>query len=150
MKMSPLFKKAFVNMQPGKIIKEGFLGDDSRTPADIISEDEKQVKSLNMDFEIIAGKLKYFLNRGLKGLGEPVTVDEKWLVRVDEARGRLPCPFEDKILYKNTVYVKNIVKNLDFYYSELSIHLIESHHFFQGRGSSFRLEPSAIKQIFEI
>ncbi|MBN2544505.1 MAG: hypothetical protein JXB50_01830 [Spirochaetes bacterium] len=150
MKISPLFKKAYDNMRPGRITMEGFLGDDERTLTDIISEDEKEVKFLKMDFEIISSKLKYFLNEGLKGLGEPLTVDKKWLVRVDEARGRLPCPFEDKIVNKKTVYVKNVEKNLDFFYSDLSIHLIEAHHFFEGKGSTFRLEPSLIKQILEI
>jgi hypothetical protein len=34
-------------------------------------------------------------------------------------------------------------------YSELSIHLLKAHHFCQGRGSAFRLEPELLAKFLK-
>ncbi len=101
---------------------------------------------------MVAQKLRQLLKKGSDGLGEPTTVDKTWLVKVDEARGTLPSPFEDGIFHK----VNCEVRRLDsqgkpagklVLFNELSLHLFEKHHFLQGRGSPFRLEPSDLKTV---
>ena len=150
MKMSPLFVKAKSNMQPGVITKDGFLGTDSRQLIDIIEADEKKIKSINLDIDILTDKMNYFLKEGQKGLGEPITIDKKWLVKVTESRGKLPCPFEDGIFGKINVEIENLSNKEKCNYSQLSIHLIKKHIFFQGKNTFFRLEPEVLKRLFEI
>ena len=59
--------------------------------------------------------MKYLMIEGVKGLGEPITVNGVWLVKIDEPRGVLPCPFEDKMNYKKTALVKNLKNNEEFF-----------------------------------
>ena len=144
MKMSPEYIHAQANMAPGEITAEGFLGTDQRLLADIIEADEEAMGSVNINFQQLGRRMQYLLNEGRKGLGDERTVDQ-WLVQVSEARGFLPCPFEDGIFRKLTATVTR--QGVSLIYSDLSIHLAEKHHFLQGKGSPFRLEPQTIKDI---
>ncbi|GAB6188708.1 hypothetical protein JCM30566_04470 [Marinitoga arctica] len=150
MKMTPEFQKAQKNMQPGVITADGFLGNDDRNLIDIIIEDEEILSSLNCDIEKIVNKMKELRKKGEKGMGEPITIDKKWEVQVGEARGHLPCPFEDGIFRKVVTKVTNLDNNESIIFSDLSIHLIEKHHFFQGKGSPFRLEPPKLIKVLDI
>ncbi len=147
MKMSPEMQKARKNMEPGVIIKTGFLGDDTRPLVDIIQHDEEVMKSLGLDFDTVVKKMKYLMEEGKKGLGDPITVDDTWRVMIHEARGRLPSPFEDGLFKKINATVERIDTKKSISYSELSLFLIEKHHFFQGKGSAYRVEPKDIKEV---
>ena len=148
MKMSPQMRRAQENMGPGVIAAAGFLGDDRRPLADIIAADEEAMRLMELTFEEVAERMRHFLVEGQRGLGEPIGVDEQWLVRADESRGVLPCPFEDGIRRKINITVTHVDSDVSVLYSELSIHLFEAHHFLQGKGSPFRLEPRALKAVF--
>ena len=150
MKMSPQLVKIQNNMQPGVITQTGFLGSDKRKLIDIIAHDEETLQSLNLDINILVNRLEYFKIEGLKGLGEPITVDKKWEVIINEARGFIPCPYEDGVFRKRNIQIKNMNNKKVINYSDLSIHLIGKHHFFQGLGASYRLEPKEIKIVLEL
>ncbi len=96
---------------------------------------------------IMAG---YRLNEGRKGLGEPVTVDSEWLVKTDEARGHLACPWEDGIFRKINVTVERKDTGEKLFYTDLSVHLLEAHGFLEGRGSSFRLNLESVKHVLKV
>ena len=149
MKMSPHYRKAQDNMVPGEITADGFLGSDTRPLPDIIGADEEKLQALGLTFEDIGEKLQSLLDQGRKGLGEPITVEEKWLVQVSEARGFLACPFEDGIFRKITATVTHQQKNQRLSYSALSLHLLNEHHFLQGHGSPFRLDPETMRDVLE-
>uniref|UniRef100_A0A7C5VK56 Uncharacterized protein n=1 Tax=Fervidobacterium thailandense TaxID=1008305 RepID=A0A7C5VK56_9BACT len=146
MKMTPKYIKAQENMKPGKITADGFLGNDDRNLVDIITTDEEEFSLLGMDFIEVAKLMRKLMKEGLKGLGQPIIYD-KWEIKVDEARGHLPCPFQDGIFRKCVATVKNLKNGKEIVYSELSLHLLAAHHFLQGKGSKFRLEPTLIKEV---
>lgn len=147
MKMSPEYIQAQKNMQPGVISSVGFLGEDKRDLVQIIEEDEQMMNQLGLDFEKVALWMKKLLDAAIKGLGETVLVDDTWEVSIYEARGFIPCPFKDGIFRKRLIHVKNVKNGAEINLSELSIHLFEKHHFLQGKGSVFRIEPSVLKQV---
>jgi predicted transcriptional regulator len=95
MKMTFDQKAAEERMLPGVLTSQGFLGSDSRRLADIIEADEEQFRALGLDFGQVADRLDTLAREGEKGLGEPITVEGVWLVKSDEARGKIPCPFQD-------------------------------------------------------
>ena len=95
----------------------------------------------------IAEKLEYLMEQGRKGLGEPVTVDGKWLVRTDEARGVIVCPWEDGVFKKINVTVDRTDIKKSISYTDLSIHMLKEHGFLEGRGAPFRLEPSVLAEV---
>jgi len=147
MKMTPELKKASENMAPGIITAEGFLGSDPRSLSTIIDEDAQLLSRLGLEPVEVADKLRYFMEEGRRGLGEPVTVDNDWLVKTDEARGFLACPWEDGIFRKVNVTVEKKNSGEKLFYTDLSVHLLEIHGFLEGRGAPFRMNPESIKKI---
>lgn len=150
MKMSPEYTKAQQNMQPGVITSDGFLGDDTRNIVDIIEADEEEFTRLGLDFDSVVATLRNLLEAGRKGLGEPVTVDDRWVVTTSEARGHLASPFEDGIFRKVNALIRNGYSESELLVSDLSLHLMEKNHFLQGKGASFRIEPDMIKKVLEL
>jgi hypothetical protein len=154
MKMSPEYTKAQENMQPGVITSDGFFGDDTRNLVDIIEADEEEFSRHGLDFDEVVSRLRQLLEQGRRGLGEPVTVEDRWIVTTSEARGHLASPFEDGIYRKVNAHIQHAPNGKPdgrtLLVSDLSIHLIEKNHFLQGRGSSFRNEPEMIKAVLEL
>ena len=94
--------------------------------------------------------MRHLLEEGRKGLGEPVTVDDRWIVQVYEARGFLASPVRGRHLPQGeraglAQERRRQGKIGRLLYSELSLHLMEKYHFLEGHGSSFRLDPHDIK-----
>jgi len=151
MKMTPEYTKAQANMQPGVITADGFLGNDNRPIIEIISGDEAEMKRDELEFDETVAIMRHLMAEGRKGLGEPVTVDGKWMVQVFEARGFLASPFEDGIFRKINAQVTLLhdgsPTDSSILYSDLSLHLIDKYHFFQGKNASFRISPAAVKRV---
>ena len=151
MKQTPQMKRAQANMAPGVLTLDGFLGKDDRHLVDIIIEDEADVQRLDVSHEAIARRMTALRDAGARGLGEFVTVEPGITVRVDSVRGKLPCPFEDPGLYsKTTTTVKNEKIGKQISFSDLHIHLIGEHGFYEGRGFPFRLEPRVLVDVLEV
>ena len=154
MKMSPQYTKAQANMQPGVITSDGFLGDDHRNVVDIIEADEEKFSQLNLDFDDVAARLRRLLEEGRKGLGEPVTIENRWIVTTSEARGHLASPFEDGIYRKVNGRIQLAPEGRptdeELLVSDLSLHLLETHHFLQGKGAPFRIEPEKVRKVLGI
>lgn len=151
MKQTPEFDHIQQQMQPGVITLEGFLGSDKRNLIDIIVEDEGTVRRHDQTNQAIAERMQYFRDAGFDGLGEFITLDENFDVRVDSVRGKLPSPFGGPGMYEKvntTVVNKKLNKEITF--TDLHIHFIKDHGFYQGKGSSYRLEPTDIIEILQV
>jgi len=67
---------------------------------------------------------------------------------VDEARGWLICPWPHPWkCRKITTEITCDETGERIRWSDLCIHLIGAHGFFQGKGSAFRIEPEALTRI---
>lgn len=109
------------------------------------------VKRLGYDHKDIADKMQYFRNAGEKGLGEYIEVPPHFAVSVETVRGKLPCPFEcQKILPKSIIKVKNKKLDKEIIFTDIMIHLILFHGFYQGKKSLYRVEPEDLIEILEI
>ena len=151
MKQPPYLKQVEHNMRPGAITRDGFLGTDRRKLIDILIEDDAAVRRMNLDHQIIAKKMRLLRNEGMKGLGEFIRVPPFFEVRTDSVRGKLPCPFgHPGIIGKNNTFVRNMNLGREIIYTDLNIHMIEAHGFYEGRGALFRLNPSDLVKILEI
>lgn len=141
--------EAYERMQPGIITAAGFLGDDARSLRDIIESDEEAMARYGITFEYIADFLEYLKAAGQAGLGEPITIDSRYIVIVGDARGKLPCPWQDGLFHKNSIMVTDSKSGTSLIYSDLSIHMLRVHHFCQGLGSSFRLSPANLTTLIQ-
>jgi len=149
MKNSPKELQAAKRMKPGEITAEGFLGNDARSLPEIIAGDEAEMRHHNLNFEEASQMLREFMDRAIKAQGNEITVEGKWLVSVQEARGRLPCPYGDCLCNKNFMTVTRLSNEHSIGLSDLSLHLLQAHHFLQGKGSPFHIEPGMLKAVLK-
>jgi hypothetical protein len=150
MKQTPKEIKSLENFEPGKISKDGFLGKDRRHLHDIIRADQLSLSRLNVTTEQIAARLQYFIDKGKCAFETEIEFGE-FSVRVKWSRGMLPCPFGEQGLHHKivaTVYNKSLREEIE--YSQLSVHLIRAHGFFEGEESAFRLNPEELIKVLNI
>lgn len=150
MKQSPVYDRIEAAMRPGAITRDGFLGADTRRLSEILDADAGDVKRLGFSHQALAARMRALRDAAAAGLGEPIDVGEHLEVRVDAARGRLPCPFGDCGLHEKTfVVARNRRTGRELTYSDLNIHLIERHGFYEGLGAAFRVAPADIVAVLE-
>jgi hypothetical protein len=138
-------------MRPGRITHDGLLGTDPRRLTEILDADAAAVGRLGLTHAAIAARMRELRDAGAAGLGVPVRVGDRFEVRVDSARGTLPCPFPHRGMYrKEFVEVRNLRSGEQAVFSELNLHLIEAHGFYEGTGSAFRQDPATLVRILEI
>ncbi len=151
MKQTEQMKEIQARMKPGVITLDGFLGADDRNLIDILEDDDAEVKRLNLTHEKIAARMLELREAGKKGLGDIIGVPPHYEVSVDIARGKLPCPFGHRgLIRKAIILVRNIVKDREITFTDMNIHMIAEHGFYQGKGSSFRTEISDLVDILDI
>lgn len=144
MKESPRDKSIRDDLAEGQWSVEGFLGSDTRTLEQIIRADAVTLQSLNVTAEALGQAMRRLTREGMAGLGDPVET-RGYEIMVDEWKGLILCPFKDqRRAAKRLTVVRRLSDNKEFRWSDLSIHLIEDHGFFQGIGSTYRIEPQEI------
>jgi hypothetical protein len=145
MKKSPQEKKLESILKSSKFSSSGFLGSDTRNLWEIIDDDAAEVARSGKTMEEIAARMQYITDAGAEGLGDWVEIDHKLRVTVDDNRGVVPCPWPHHVrCLKRITTVNNSENRTSIRWSELNIHLIKEHGFFEGKGSPFRLEPAAL------
>jgi hypothetical protein len=138
-------------MRPGAITQSGFLGSDARHLADILADDAAAVARLGLTHRALAARMRGFLKAGAEGLGDEIAVAPHFEVRVDGVRGSLPCPFGHAGLFAKTFcIVRNRTLDDTIAFTELQIHMIEAHGFYEGEGSPYRLPPERLARVLEI
>ena len=138
-------------MQPGVYTRDGFLGTDRRKLIDILIEDDEAVKRMDLNHQRIAERLICLRDAGMRGLGEFINVEPHYEVRVVSVRGKLPCPFGDPGIFpKTNTVVRNTKLDREITFTDLHIHMVGSHGFYEGKGSPFRLEPAELAEVLGI
>ncbi len=151
MKQTEQMKEIQAKMKPGVITLDGFLGADDRNLIDILEDDDAEVKRLSLTHEKIAARMLELREAGKNGLGDMIGVPPHYEVSVDIARGKLPCPFGHRgLIRKSMIRVRNIINDREIIYTDMNIHMIKEHGFYQGKGSPFRLEISDLVEILDI
>ena len=151
MKQTPQMDRIQAAMRPGAITRDGFLGPDSRKLVDILDTDDATVRRLGLTHALIAQRMRQLTAAGEKGLGLPADVPPHFEVTVDSVRGKLPCPFGHQGIYpKTNIAVRNAVTGRQVAFTDLNIHMIEEHGFYEGIGAAFRCDPAELADVLEI
>lgn len=150
MKLTPQEKAVTELFEPGILSRDGFLGSDSRHVHDIIDADQRELARLGIGQNDVADRLSFFIEEGKRGLESPVDLED-FTIQVRWQRGLILCPFgEKRRLPKLVATVCSKKLNRCIRYSQLNVHMIREHGFFEGKGSTFRLNPSELARILEI
>lgn len=150
MKESPQNKKLEAILRSSKMVAGGFMGDDNRSVFEIIDADKNELSRLGFTCRQIASRMRQITDKAKTGLETWVKIDGNLEARTDEARGFLPCPWPHAGRFvKRVTIIRRINTSESIQWSDLNIHLIGEHGFFQGNGSNFRIEPKElINMIF--
>ncbi len=148
MKRSPDMQRLEETLRSSKIAGGGFLGSDPRPLEEILDADAAELARLGHTQYELADRMRHISSRAEQGLGSWVAVDEIIEAAVTDTRGLMPCPWPHPGTYSKTVVsARNLRTGKMIQWSELNIHLVEEHGFFEGRGSAFRLEPAELADI---
>jgi hypothetical protein len=150
MKQKPDLDKIQSKMYESHFSSFGFMGDDTRKLTDIIRQDSETLIKLKITKEQLSKRMQHITEKAAAGLGTPVIIDSYLECYTDDSRGRIPCPFSQGCFAeKRVTYVKNLKTNEEIKWSDLNIHMIKEHGFFEGNGAEFRLNPVRLyKTIF--
>jgi len=145
MKQTPHDRKIMERMAPGVLSRDGFLGNDTRSLDEIIATDRAGLRALGVNERDLADKMEAVFEKARGQLGRPIDINEKLKAVYRESMGRIPSPWPGEgVFQKGEVEVTDKESGESLRFTPLSIHLIREHGFFQGRGSSFRLEPDVL------
>lgn len=148
MKQNPDMATIQENMKPGALSADGFLGDDPRGLSDILLADNQTVQRHGQTHQAIADQMRRLTEAGKPELGRPLRVGN-FEVTVDDHRGRLPCPFRDRYgAEKRITTAVHLLTGQTISWTDLHIHMIEAHGFYEGVGSKFRLDPEQLIVFF--
>ncbi len=148
MKESPQDRKLDELLRSSRLAAGGFMGHDTRSVSEVIDADAAELSRLGFTKEQAAERMRQITQVAISGLGTWVQVGDDLEGKVDEAKGRLICPWPHKgKLAKRITIVKVIETDESIRWSDLNTHLISEHGFFEGKGSNFRIEPRLLVQI---
>ena len=148
MKKSPQGQKLEQMLHSSKIVAGGFMGIDTHTVDEVIDADLAELTKLGKSATELAERMQQITDSAESGLGTWVQIDDCRQAMVEEAKGALVCPWPHAgKFYKRVTIIKNTKSGQTLQWSDLNIHFIEQHGFFEGRGSVFRLEPRELVQL---
>ncbi|MBN1556819.1 MAG: hypothetical protein JW951_01585 [Lentisphaerae bacterium] len=148
MKRDPERAKLEAVLRASKLVAGGFLGNDDRPLDEILADDAAALERAGRTRGEVAARMREIGARAREGIETWVPAGGAVEARMIEARGRIPCPWDHPGRYFKTIVEARRTDTGDAArWSDLSVHLIEAHGFFQGRGSPFRLEPRRLVRL---
>jgi hypothetical protein len=134
-------------LRSGKLALGGFMGWDDRELHAVIEEDVRAVWAAGRSVAEVAARMTKLTREGTAALGNPAAFDNLEIT-VEENKGLNLCPWEcPDILNKRVTTVRRPGSDKSLRWSDLSIHMIRRHGFFEGKGSTFRIEPKDLIEL---
>lgn len=148
MKKSPQQRKLERLLRSSKFSASGFMGRDRRSLWEIIDEDAAEIAKRGKTMEEVAARMEQLTDFAKQGLGDWIHISKNVHVSIDDNRGMIPCPWPHRArCLKRITTARHIPSDTVVRWSDLNIHLIKEHGFFEGKGSPFRIEPDVLMDI---
>ena len=124
------------------------MGCDPRSVAEIIDADEFEVSKFGYTTRQLSARMQEITDAAKRGLGTWVEIDAQHQAMVEEARGSIACPWPHlRRFIKRVTTIKRLDSGQIIRWTDLNVHLIAEHGFFEGRGSAFRIEPGKLAKV---
>ena len=151
MKESPQMKKLEEMLRSGKLAAGGFMGEDDRHVWEVIEADQSQVTRLGYDCRQIAERMAQLTEQAKPRLGNWVKLTEGLEASCVDFKGSIICPWPHPAkCIKRITTLRRVETQETIRWTDLSVHMIAEHGFFEGEGSAFRIEPKELVEfIFE-
>ncbi len=148
MKESPQDKNLEAMLRSGKLAAGGFMGSDLRKVTEVIAEDAAVLNRLGKTAAEIADKMQQLRDLARPALGNWIEVSDNLLVKSEDYKGFIVCPWPHAGRYEKritTAQRKDTGKTVSW--TDLNIHLIAEHGFFEGKDAFFRIEPKVVIDV---
>jgi hypothetical protein len=142
-------------MRPGKSSNAGFLGPKEKLLDVLAADNEYVTDKLGLTHQELARHLHamgVLAAQLRKKPGEPVAFlyhGRRYQVLREDTRGSQPSPFEDGTKSGSNVVVKNLSNNKEIRYGLLVPFMVERYGFYEGKGTSYRVEPARLVEVFD-
>jgi hypothetical protein len=148
------------DMRPGGLSSAGFLGNDEKLLDVLAADNEFVVDRMGMSHQELARNL-YAMEKAFGKLGGSINTDkavrctyngrryEIWMSVTRDSRGGQPSPFKDGTATNAMVKVHNVDNGQKLEYSALVSGMVERYGFYEGKGTSFRVEPKQVIEVFD-
>lgn len=148
MKQTPDMEKLDNILRSSQIVAGGFLGNDTRSVHEIIQADAATLDRLGRTLIQVAERMQEITDVAKSALGTSVPIGKSLRAYVDEAKGQIICPWPHPASFdKRLTSVVDLDLDEDIIWSDLHIHLISEHGFFEGYGSPMRIEPERLTNL---
>ncbi len=147
-------------MRPGVLSAGGFLGN-NESLSDIIVEDNNTLSSIGVSHKQIETKLTELIDLALNS-GTKKYSNQDFRVKVNIFTGFQICPWTRNIHQEQCIFgsgvkygsidwiITNKKKKLTVSGPGLLVHLIGDHHFFEGKESTYRIEPQLLCSLLNL
>lgn len=148
MKESPQDKNLERMLRSTKLAAGGFMGTDTRSPAQVISDDAQTLEQFGYPAAQVGLRMTELRDAALAAFGNWVEISPTLRVKCEEYKGAMVCPWPHSGRYaKRITTAERVDLKKSICWSDLNIHLISEHGFFEGSGAFFRIEPRDIVEI---
>lgn len=141
------------SLKPGKRSGFGFLGEEESF-AEIVSNDSQTLDECGIQHSDISSRLQYFVDKAslvdYTREGDYVIIDGKYKLTVISWLGYQNCPWDDGEKTDKAYFIKNTESGKSISFSGLIPHLVTEHRFFEGKGTSYRLDPLEAILVLDI
>jgi hypothetical protein len=152
MKESPKEKNLDDMLHSTALVAGGFMGIDPRHPYEVIEHDTAVLEKLGFCLKRLANRMRELTEQAKPRLGNWVeAVPGKLRVKSDDCKGGLICPWPHPgVFEKSITTAERLDTGRTLVWTDLNIHMIAEHGFFEGKGAFFRVEPDdAVQILFE-
>lgn len=148
MKQSPQMQKLEELLRSSVLVANGFMGTDSRRVMEIIDADKAELNKLGVTAEEVGARMREITETAIQALGTWARIDDRRQAKVDEARGAIACPWSHGQAFpKRVTTIRLVDGGKCLSWSDLNVHMIAAHGFFEGKGASFRIEPAEVVDV---
>lgn len=146
------------NFYPGALSKGGFLGKDEDLDT-IIQTDADTLQRIGTTHDEVSNTLYALLGYMHEGYVEDIPNRFRhFTLKLERWRGWQWCPFTGCIFNATAVcpysdvdfIIKNNQSGERVAGPGMIWHLIGTHHFFEGKGSSYRVDPEQLARVLEL
>jgi hypothetical protein len=147
MKKSPKDERIEKLLRSSRLVADGFLGCDERDLQKIIDDDASVLEKLGYTAGELSEKMRQLTGAARPMLGNPVQIGPL-TVTYEDFKGAIVCPWPHPGRFAKAITtVERIDTHERIRWTDLNIHMIAEHGFFEGKGSAFRIEPSELIKI---
>lgn len=148
MKQTPQMQNLELLLRTSRIVAGGFLGNDTRPLQKIIDSDLAHLDQLDYTSTQLAGRMQELTEKAIPRLGNWIDIEENLTVASQDYKGWIICPWPHPTkIVKRVTIAKRLDTEESIRWTDLNIHMIAHHNFFEGHGSIFRIDPAKLISI---